>query len=89
MGFACGRVCLATQQAGLIYFDRLDVGSRVLPILDPVFDQIEIVANAATVEADPMDAFHPVPLESIFLESGTTQIQLFASILFIDKLGHG
>ena len=72
----------------LVKSDRPLVGHRIAAIVEPVFDQLNDVANAAAVNANPVDAFNPVALKAIFLESRATEVEVFASVLFVHKLGH-
>ena len=65
------------------------MGHRIAAVMEPVFDQFNVVANAAAVDANPVDAFDPVTLKAIFLEGRATEVEMLAGVLFVDELGHG
>lgn len=54
--------------------------------MQPVLDQVQIVANAAAIEPNPMDALDPISLKSIFLQCRAAEIETFWSLVFADKV---
>jgi hypothetical protein len=53
-----------------------------------VFDQFEVVANAAAVDSYPMESFNPLAVEAVFFEGGTAEIEAFGCLLFADEEKH-
>jgi hypothetical protein len=46
-------------------FDRALMGDGIMLIVNPVFDEVEVVTNTATIQPDPMDILDPSALQSI------------------------
>jgi len=61
------RFPLVAEQTLLVGLNCPHVGLRILAIVEPVLNQLQVVANASTVQPHPMDAFDPVAFESILL----------------------
>jgi hypothetical protein len=56
--------------------------------MQPVFNEFEIVANAATVDSHPMEPFNPLPVEAIFFERAAAEIEAFGCLLFANEEKH-
>ena len=47
---------LVTQQTSLIDFDSSLVGHWVMAVLEPIFDELQVVAGTAAINANPVNA---------------------------------
>jgi hypothetical protein len=97
IGFAAGRqlrrgsfsrIFLITEEVLLIRFNCPQVSSWVSPIMQPVFDEFEIVADTAAVNPYPVKSFDPLAVESVFFEGAAAEIQAFGCLSFADEEKH-
>ena len=62
------RLPLVAEQTFLIGFNRLQVGRWVAPVVQPILNQHQVVANSAAIEPLPVDALNPIALQPILLQ---------------------
>lgn len=60
----------------------------IASIVQPVFDEFEIVADTAAVNSHPMKSFNPLTVESVLFERGTAEIQAFSCLSLADEEKH-
>ncbi len=76
---ACGSPrgsSLIAQKTCLIDLDRPLVGYWIVTILQPVLNQLQIVADTARVNANPMDTLNQQSLQPILFQSSTAEIEV-------------
>ena len=59
---------LIAQKTLLVDLDGLQVSTWVAPIVQPVLNQLQVVAHTATVDPHPVDAFNPITLQPILFQ---------------------
>jgi hypothetical protein len=64
------------------------MGRWITTIMQPIFNQFEVVANAAAVDSHPMESFNPLAVEAVFFEGGAAEIEAFGCLLLADEEKH-
>ena len=64
------------------------MGFGIVAVMKPVLDEFQVVANAAAIDSDPVDAFNPFTLKSVALQGFTAQAEGGGGLLLVDELNH-